>query len=116
MKNDNKCMELIIHSGEAQAYAMEAIKEARMFNFEKSYELIEKAEEEQLEAHKVQTEFIVEMAKEREKGINVSPANVLLVHALDHVNTGLISIDFAKELIESYKLMKELGEHVNVWK
>lgn len=66
MEND-KCMELIIHSGEAQSYAMEAINQAKNFNFNQAKELMEKAEKEQIEAHKVQTSLIVEMARKKRR-------------------------------------------------
>lgn len=114
MEND-KCMELIIHSGEAQSYAMEAINQAKNFNFNQAKELMEKAEKEQIEAHKVQTSLIVEMARKKEEGIDSSPIDLLLIHSLDHVASGLISIDFAKKIIENYELIKKLGEHVGLW-
>ena len=114
MEND-KCMELIIHSGEAQSYAMEAINQAKNFNFNQAKELMEKAEKEQIEAHKVQTSLIVEMERKKEEGTDSSPIDLLLIHALDHVASGLISIDFAKKIIENYELIKKLGEHVGLW-
>jgi PTS system cellobiose-specific IIA component len=98
-------MELIIHGGNAHSYAMEALTLVRENKFDQANNLIKLAEAEQELAHKIQTEFITEMASESLAGGNSQSVDILLVHALDHVASGLISIDFSKELISLYEKM-----------
>ncbi|MDU2993870.1 MAG: PTS lactose/cellobiose transporter subunit IIA, partial [Clostridium sp.] len=51
-------MNLIMHSGEARSYSMEAIQAAKENNIEEAKSLIEKADEELGHAHNAQTSLI----------------------------------------------------------
>ncbi|EHR33548.1 PTS lactose/cellobiose transporter subunit IIA [Helcococcus kunzii] len=91
-------MGIIVHSGSARTLSMEAIQEAKKSNFERAYELIEEANNEFLEAHKVQTDMI-----QKEMNGEKTPIGLLMVHAQDHLMNALTVKDLAEEFIEIYK-------------
>jgi PTS system cellobiose-specific IIA component len=94
---EEKIMSLIIHSGEARSYAMEAIAAAKEGNLEGAKELIVKADEELGEAHNTQTSLI-----QAEAGGEKIEMTLLMVHAQDHFMTSMTLKDLAKEIIEIY--------------
>lgn len=91
-------MGLIVHAGNARSISMQAIQEAKKGNFDEAKELLENANEEFLEAHKVQTEMI-------QNDINggKTPMSLLMVHAQDHLMNALTVKDLSEEIIELYK-------------
>ena len=95
MKDNN--VELILHAGEAQSLALEAVEAAKNGDFVKAQKLISEAESEQLQAHKCQTEMLCNEAKG-----SLSTATLLAMHAQDHVTSGNLLIIMAKELISIY--------------
>ena len=86
--------QLILHSGNAKSYAMEAVEKSRQNKFEECDELMLKAEDELEQAHNSQTDLLTQFASGKE----ILP-NVLLTHAQDHLTMATLSIDFAKEII-----------------
>ncbi|WP_422449018.1 PTS lactose/cellobiose transporter subunit IIA [Thermoanaerobacterium sp. DL9XJH110] len=85
---------LILHSGNGRSYAFEAIRAARENNFEKAEELLEMARKELEEAHRTQTELL---QKEASGESNI--INLLLIHAQDHLMTGITVKEIAEEII-----------------
>lgn len=85
---------LILHSGNGRSYAFEAIRAARENNFEKAEELLEMARKELEEAHRIQTELL---QKEASGESNI--INLLLIHAQDHLMTGITVKEIAEEII-----------------
>ena len=85
-------LSIIMHSGEARSYSMEAITLAKEGKFDKSRELIRMADEELGYAHSSQTSLI--------QGEAANDFSLLLVHAQDHLMTTMTFKDLAVELIE----------------
>lgn len=86
--------QLILHSGNAKSYAMEAVEKSRSKAFEECDKLMLQAEEELELAHNSQTDLLTQFAS----GENIL-SNVLLTHAQDHLTMATLSIDFGKEII-----------------
>lgn len=94
-------MNLILHSGEVRSYSMEAIQATKRGNIEEAKELIEKADKEQVESHKVQTSLI-----QNEAAGNKAEVSLLLVHAQDHLMTSMTLKDLAVELIDIHEIIQ----------
>ncbi|MEG0297158.1 MAG: PTS lactose/cellobiose transporter subunit IIA [Clostridium sp.] len=90
-------MNLIMHSGEARSYAMEAIDLAKNSKIDEAKELIEKASQQLGHAHHSQTTLI-----QNEAAGNKAEVSLLLVHAQDHLMTSMVVKDLANEIIEIY--------------
>ena len=90
-------MPLIMYGGEAKSSAVEAIRAAKEGNFEKADERSKAI----VEAHHGQTELLTKAAN----GEDV-PVSIYMVHAQDHLMTGIAFVDLAKEIIELYKVIK----------
>ncbi|MBB6622519.1 PTS lactose/cellobiose transporter subunit IIA [Clostridium gasigenes] len=88
-------MNLIMHSGEARSYAMEAMELAKTGDIKGAKELIQKSAEELGEAHHSQTSLI-----QNEAGGNKTELSLLLVHAQDHLMTTMTLKDVANEIID----------------
>ena len=90
-------MNLIMHSGEARSYSMEAIQAAKENNIEEAKSLIEKVDEELGHAHNAQTSLI-----QAEAGGDKAEFSLLLCHAQDHFMTTMTLKDVAIEIIDIY--------------
>lgn len=90
-------MNLIIHSGEARSYAMEAIQLAKTGDIEGAKNLIEKSAAQLGEAHKSQTALI-----QGEADGNKTEISMLLIHAQDHLMTTMTLKDLADEIVDLY--------------
>ena len=95
-------MNLIIHSGEARSFSMEAMKLAKNGQIEAARDLIEKASEELSNAHASQTQLI-----QGEAGGNKTEVSLLLVHAQDHLMTSMTLKDLAQEIIDIHEKLQE---------
>ena len=91
-------MDLIIFSGEARSYAMEAMQLAKNGQIEEARELIEKAKETIGNAHHSQTSLI-----QGEAAGNKTEVSLLLVHAQDHLMTSIVVKDLAEEIIDLHE-------------
>ena len=89
---------LIMHSGEARSYAMEAIQAAKEGKIEYAKELISKSDEELGYAHNAQTSLI-----QAEAGGDKVEFSLLMCHAQDHFMTSMTLKDLANEIIDIYK-------------
>lgn len=94
-------MNLIIHSGEARSFSMEAMKLAKNGQIEAARDLIEKASEELSKAHGSQTQLI-----QGEAGGNKTEVSLLLVHAQDHLMTSMTLKDLAQEIIDIHEKLQ----------
>lgn len=91
---------LIVHSGDGRSYAFEAIRAAKEKDFEKAEELLKLSSGEFEKAHHVQTELLTVEAEG-----NSSVITLLLVHAQDHLMTGITVKQLAEEIIDMRKEM-----------
>ncbi len=89
-------LNLIMHSGEARSFAVEAISLAKKEKFHEADEFLRKADEELGFAHNAQTSVI--QAENDEVQMSL-----LLVHAEDHLMTTMTFKDLAAEFVEVYK-------------
>lgn len=96
-------MEIIANSGMARSCFMEAIIEAKKFNFLGAEEKMREGESFYHNAHEIQNKLIFTEASGDEK----IAVNILLVHAQDHLTMALMSKDYAKEFIDLYKKIEE---------
>ncbi|QUI22098.1 PTS lactose/cellobiose transporter subunit IIA [Vallitalea pronyensis] len=101
-KQEQQIMSLIISSGQARSNAQEALMEAKKGNFDLAKEKMKCADQSILDAHKVQTSLLSMEAKGE-----LVQMNILMVHAQDHLMTGMLAIDMIKELIEIYESKEE---------
>lgn len=93
-------MPLIIFGGEAKSSAIEAIRAAKESDFDKADERIEAASKAIVEAHHGQTELLTKAANSEEVAVSI-----YMVHAQDHLMTGIAFVDLAREIIELYKVI-----------
>ena len=93
-------MPLIIFGGEAKSSAIEAIRAAKESDFDKADERIEAAIKAIVEAHHGQTELLTKAANGEEVAVSI-----YMVHAQDHLMTGIAFVDLAREIIELYKVI-----------
>ena len=93
-------MPLIIFGGEAKSSAIEAIRAAKESDFDKADERIEAASKAIVEAHHGQTELLTKAANGEEVAVSI-----YMVHAQDHLMTGIAFVDLAREIIELYKVI-----------
>lgn len=100
---------LILHAGNAKSSFMEAIQCANNGDFAKADEKMIEANNELNSAHQMQTELLVKMAN----GEDIN-ANILMVHAQDHLNSAIILKDLSKQIIFMQKEILELKENINV--
>ena len=89
---------LIVNSGSARSYAVEAIQYAKSGDFNKAEESLQEAKKTINDAHHSQTELIQSEIRGEQ-----NPLNLLMVHAQDHLMTALVVIDLATEFIDLYK-------------
>lgn len=93
-------MPLIIFGGEAKSSAIEAIRAAKESDFDKADERIEAASKAIVEAHHGQTELLTKAANGEEVAVSI-----YMVHAQDHLMTGIAFVDLAREIIELHKVI-----------
>lgn len=96
-------MDLIIFSGEARSYAMEAIQLAKLGQVDEARNLIEKSKETLGNAHATQTRLI-----QNEAAGNKCEVSLLLVHAQDHLMTSIVVKDLAEEIIDLHERLDKV--------
>lgn len=96
---------IISHAGNARSNSFEALKHAREGNFEEAEKWLNKASEELLEAHHVQTDMIhKEAAGEKQE------VTLLLVHAEDHLMNAILAKELITEMVDLYKIIYQSKE------
>ena len=91
-------MSLIGHAGESKSYSFQALREAKVGNFEEADSYIKKANEEMLKAHEIQTDLIT-----KEAGGEKVELGLIMVHAQDHLMTAMFLKDLTQHFINLYK-------------
>lgn len=100
-ENINAIMDLIVYGGDGKSSSMEAIHAAKQGDFALADEKIKSAEESLLKAHHAQTAMLTEEANG-----NSVELSLLMVHGQDHLMTGMMFKDLAKEIVDVYRMMK----------
>lgn len=96
--NLESVMGLIMYGGEAKSNAMEAIRAAKLSDFDLASQKLADAHRALLQAHKTQTEMLT-----KEANGDSAPLSLLMVHAQDHLMTSITFVDLAKEVVEVYE-------------
>lgn len=91
-------MQIIISSGNAKSFAIEAINAAKKGNMGDARALLLKSDKELGSAHKVQTGLI-----QKEASGNTIELSLLMVHAQDHLMNAITVKDLASEIIDVYE-------------
>lgn len=91
-------MGIIMAGGNAKAHAVEAITAAKKGDFTESEKKLEEANQAIVDAHNTQTEMLTAEARGEH-----TPIDLYMVHAQDHLMTGITFVDLAKEIVEVYK-------------
>ena len=99
-------MNLVCNGGDCRSKAMEAIREARMGNYDTAEELLKAAQESMHAAHEFQTELLQADMRADEEGTEPTPISLIMVHGQDHLMDAMVVYDLATELIEMYKLIR----------
>lgn len=97
--------QLILNSGNARSFAMEALQFAKQGKMAEGDEAMVKAKEAINEAHHFQTELIQSEARGEKTEISV-----LLIHAQDHLMNSITVKELAAEFIDLYKKLEAKGE------
>lgn len=92
---------IIIHAGNAKSKLYEALKASKENDFEKANQLIKEADDELLNAHKIQTKLI-----QNEAAGEKSEISILLIHSQDHLMTCMSEKNLITEIIELRKELK----------
>lgn len=102
MMDDEKRMQIvmgiIMAGGNAKAHAVEAITAAKKGDFTEAEKKLEEANQAIVDAHNTQTEMLAAEARGEH-----TPIDLYMVHAQDHLMTGITFVDLAKEIVEVYK-------------
>lgn len=99
--------QLILHGGSARSFAKEAADFAEQGKWNEANTALQQANEEQTQAHKINTSIITKAA--RGEGIEFS---VLLVHALDLLMLAWAEIDNTEQYIRMVKRISALETEV----
>ena len=91
-------MGIIMAGGNAKAHAVEAITAAKKGDFTEAEKKLEEANQAIVDAHNTQTEMLTAEARGEH-----TPIDLYMVHAQDHLMTGVTFVDLAKEIVEVYK-------------
>ena len=95
--------QLILNSGNARSFAMEAPQFAKQGKMVEADEAMVKAKEAINEAHHFQTELIQSEARGEKTEVSV-----LLIHAQDHLMNAMNFQQLAEEFIEVYERLVKL--------
>lgn len=92
-------MQIILHAGNARNYAEKALEKTKKGELDESKDLLEKSDNEILEAHRSQTKIIQDEASGKSYD-----SSLLFNHAQDTLMTSMSEIRIMKQLIEMYHL------------
>ncbi|MGF7400500.1 PTS lactose/cellobiose transporter subunit IIA [Thermoanaerobacterium thermosaccharolyticum] len=102
--------EIISHAGNARSNCYEALRLSKEGNIEQAYKFIDRAKDELIETHKIQTSLLQKEANGDHQNVTL-----LLMHAEDHLMTAILAKELITEMIELYKTIYETkGDSLNV--
>ncbi|HFE3556617.1 TPA: PTS lactose/cellobiose transporter subunit IIA [Enterobacter hormaechei] len=101
MSYEDDVMSLIIAAGEGRSCAMEALCFAKAGHFAEAEASLIVSADAFRQAHEIQTRIIG-----LDEGVGKVPVTLVMVHAQDHLMTGMLCRELVTELIEIYKKME----------
>ena len=93
-------MQIILHAGNGRTKAQEAIKFAKLQDFDAAHEALKEAKENIVLAHRSQTTIIQNEAA----GKSYQPC-LLFTHAQDHLMTITSEVNMTRELVDMFELL-----------
>lgn len=102
MNTEMIIMELVVNAGNARSIAIEALRQAKIGDYEKAEELIQEADSTLLAAHNAQTDMIQNEVKGEKTEVSL-----LMVHAQDHLMNAITVLDLVKEMIDILKVKEK---------
>ena len=105
MDLEQSIMMIIIHSGDARAYAYEALHKTNEGDYEGAEEAMKNADDAIGEAHDIQTSFL-----QKEAAGEKTEISVLFVHAQDHLMTAISEKNLIKEIVSLRKYVNSLAK------
>jgi PTS system cellobiose-specific IIA component len=103
MELEQIVMNIIIYSGEARAFAYEALHKVNEGKYDEALSLMEKADEEVGKAHDIQSTLL-----QKESAGDTVNVSILFVHAQDHLMTSISEKNLIREIIELRKIVNTL--------
>jgi PTS system cellobiose-specific IIA component len=103
--------QLILHAGSARSFAKEAGQFAEEGDWAAADKALADANEEQNQAHKINTTIITKAARGEEMELSV-----LLIHALDLLMLAWSEIDYTEQYMQVLKRVQQLEKEVDQWK
>lgn len=91
-------MNIMMISGQAKGYAIEAINLAKEHRTDEADEKLKSAQVTINQAHNNQTKLL-----ESEANGKIENVTLLMIHAQDHLMTSITFLDLAKEFVDIYK-------------
>jgi len=99
--------QIILHAGSARCFAKEAADLAEHGKWDEADTTIQQANEEQVQAHKINTKIITKAARGESMDFSI-----LLVHALDLLMLAWAEIDYTEQYIRMVKRISALEAEV----
>lgn len=96
---------IISAAGDAQSTMLEALGKAREGAFAAADEMMNRADQMLVKAHKSQTGLIMKEARGEK-----SEYCVLMVHAQDHLMNAMLSRQLIREMIRMYQEIRAMGQ------
>lgn len=96
--------EIINYGGTAKGLAYEALEAAEKGNYEEAEKLLKEADENLVQAHKIQTDIIQQEAAGQKNEVTV-----LFVHAQDHLMTAMEAKSLIEYMIKMHKKIDALS-------
>lgn len=103
--------QLILHAGSARSFAKEAGQYAEEGDWDAAEKALADANEEQNQAHKINTTIITKAARGEDMELSV-----LLIHALDLLMLAWSEIDYTEQYLQVLKRVQQLETEVEKWK
>jgi len=107
-KPEEISMELIWHAGNSKSCAMEALTAANNGDYDTAEKKQKEAGEEMKTAHQIQTDMLHDFANGQEFNVDI-----LMVHAQDHLNAAILTMDFVKQMVMMTKEIQDLKKTIN---
>ncbi|MDY3005742.1 PTS lactose/cellobiose transporter subunit IIA [Anaerococcus porci] len=105
-EKDYECIfEIIMHAGEARSLANESINYSENYEFIEAENMLEKAKNELVVCHNLQTDLL-----NKEAGGDKNDVNIFLIHAQDHFTMASTSIEFAERFKRIYLKFKKMED------
>ncbi len=97
--------QIIVHAGESRSLSSEAMDAIENYDFDKANKLLEKANQEFLECHKIQTNLLT-----NEANGNRNEVNIILVHSQDHLTMATMAMENTKRFMKVYRRLEKMEE------